>query len=203
MRIPFERAAERRRARRIRGDRRGVAALEFALMAIPFFTMLLFLFAIGFNLFWQEALNNGLHAAVRQLQTGQAQNLADGNAFVNNYLCPDSGGLLNCGGLYVRVQVVNFGAGQDYGNYVDTSLGTSGAPLDLSAFAPANYCNAGPSRFLLVTAVYVMPSIVGNLLPGFLSTTYNGAPVSAIMAEVAAYTENFNQTGTPSGAPGC
>jgi Flp pilus assembly protein TadG len=200
MRILFERAAARRRAR---GVRSGVAALEFALVAIPFFTMLLFLFAIGFNLFWQEALSNGLHAAVRQLQTGQAQNLADGNAFVNSYLCPDSGGLLNCGGLSVNVQKIQFASGQDYKNYVNTSLATGGGTLDLTAFAPANYCNAGPSEFILVTAVYVMPSIMGNLLPGVLSVKYNGQPVSAIMAEVAAYTENFTQPGAQSGAPAC
>ena len=192
------------RSRLWRTDRRAVAALEFALIAVPFLIMLLFIFTIGFYLFWQEVLDTSLHVAVRQIQTGQAQNVANGDAFVNTYLCPASNGLMACNNIHVQVKTINFAPGQDYYDYTSTQNTMSGDTLNLAAFNSGSFCNSGPSQFILVTAFYLVPNVLGGLLPGIVSVKYNGTTVTAIMAQVAAMTENYNlsaPTGVP--APSC
>ena len=89
-------------------------ALEFALVVLPFLIIVLFIFALGSHLFYQELLDTGLFNAVRQIQTGNAQNIANGNAFITGYLCPAMGNLVNCGGLSVSVTKVAFSSGQDF-----------------------------------------------------------------------------------------
>lgn len=195
--------------RRFGVDQRGVAAMEFALVALPFLTMVLFMFTIGINLFWREQLDNALHVAVRQLQTGQAQNLADGNAFIANYLCQSAGGLTGCANpsqdnIFIRVQAITFAPGEDFYNYTASQPPTTGGTLDLTNFASANFCNSGPTKFVLVTAVYLIPDIMGAMLPGTLSVRYNGGTVSAIMSETATVTENFAvQAASGLAAPPC
>jgi Flp pilus assembly protein TadG len=186
-----------------RSDRRGAIALEFALAAIPFLLTVFFTFALSLHLFKQETLDSALNIAVRQVQTGNAQNLANGNVFVNNYLCPAlSGGMISCSNLYVKVQSLTFSSGQDYYNVTTGGLPVSNGTLDLTGYGSSNFCNSAPSQTILVTAIYIGPSILGNLLPGIFSVTYNGAQVDALMSQVAAVTENFPPT-SGSGAPSC
>jgi hypothetical protein len=66
--------------------------------------------------------------------------------------------------------------------------------LNLSSFASAQFCNAAPSETLLVTAIYVGPTIIGNMLPNVLSVSYNGSLVHAVMSQVGTVAENFTVT---------
>jgi Flp pilus assembly protein TadG len=166
-------------------------AIEFALAAPPFFIVLFFIVALSLHLFEQELLDLGLHVAVRQVQTGNAQNVVNGTAFINSYLCPATGGMLSCPNLYVQVQKATFLTGQDYYNLTSGTGLTSGGNLDLANFSSALFCNSGPSQFILVTAIYTGPTILGSLLPGVLSVSYGGSPVDAIMARVGAVTEDY------------
>ena len=186
--------------------RRGVATLEFAFAAGPFLVATFFTIALSLHLFKQEALDTGLHMAVRQLQTGNAQNLSNGNAFVTNYLCPAVSSLLACGNISVNIQQLTFSSGQDYYNYTTGGLPISGGSLSLTSFASNKYCNSSPNQFILVTAIYTTPSILATLLPNVFSVSYNGGQVDAMMSQVAAITENYPVqpppgSGTP--APSC
>ena len=190
----------------LRGDRRAVAAVEFAIVALPFFLLLFFIFEIGMDLFQQEALEAGLHLAVRQVQTGNAQNVTNGAAFITNYLCPQVSGLLTCSNLSVNIQKVpaSTSLSTDYYNYTTGSLPMSGGALNLASFSSASFCNSGPAQFLLVTAIYTSPGIIGNLIPNLLTVSYNGGRVHAAMAQVAAVTENYLQaTAAPTAAAAC
>jgi len=183
---------------------RGVAAVEFALVAAPFFLVLFFVVELALALFHQEALDSALHLAVRQLQTGNAQNVANGTAFITNYLCPAAGGLLDCDSLFIKVQKVTFASGQDFYNATTGSAPQNGRVLDLSSFGSANFCNASPSEFLLVTAVYLSPTVIGGLLPNVFSAEYNGGTVHATMSQVATYSEAYTPTAArQTAASGC
>ena len=198
------RLLQRRRKRSAWRDTRGAVALEFAMVAGPFFLLMLFIFEISLDLFQQEELDTALHLAARQIQTGNAQNVANGADFINQYLCPDVGTLLVCSGLYVQIQNLTLTYPQDYWNVTTGTLPMTGGALDLSAYGSANFCNAGPSEFLLISAVYVAPTIVGFFLPNLFSVQFGGATVRATISQVAAATEAYSATALgPTAAPGC
>jgi hypothetical protein len=184
-------------ARGVRG-RRGAAAVEFALCAIPFLILLLGTFEESFDLFQQEVMDTSLHLAVRDLQTGLAQNLANGNAFISSVVCTKINGLLPCNttgtpNLFVQVEKISPSATQDYYDYTYGSVPTSGGAFQESSFDSSTFCNAGPAQLILVTAIYIGPTFIGHLLPGAFTVQYNGNTVRATMSAVGAVTEAFTQ----------
>lgn len=58
---------------RFRKNQDGVAALEFALVALPFFLLLYAVLDVSLIFFASTTLENGIVAAARQIRTGQAQ----------------------------------------------------------------------------------------------------------------------------------
>lgn len=98
------RAAALRRARTwVRNDR-GAAAIEFALVAIPFFMFVLGIIGIGLYFFTSHALDLGVEAAARQIRTGQAQK---GDVTVDQFkqlVCGAAGTYINCDKVHVLVQ---------------------------------------------------------------------------------------------------
>src|ERR1700735_305446 len=53
-----------------------ITSLEFALIALPFFTMIFSTFAVGLWFFYTSSLDIGVYLAARQVLTGQFQNTA-------------------------------------------------------------------------------------------------------------------------------
>lgn len=193
--------------RGLASDLRSVVAVEFAILAIPFFMFMLFIFEISYDLFTQEALDAGLHAAVRQIQTGNAQNVQNGNQFIANYLCPDMRGLLECGThVFVRVQKLSLTGSQDFYNYTDGVIPVIGNTLDLTGYGSANFCNSGATQPLLVSAIYIGPTFIGGLLPYVLSVNYGGNRVHATLSTAAIVSEAYPTVGAVQGsipAPPC
>ncbi|NRG16139.1 pilus assembly protein [Rhizobiales bacterium] len=72
---------------RISSDRRGVTAVEFGLVALPFFTLLFFILEMGMSLFAGQLIENATIDAARLIRTGQAQqNGFDAGAFKQQVL---------------------------------------------------------------------------------------------------------------------
>jgi len=185
-------------------DVRGLVAVEFALVAAPFLLVLLFVFEISVDLFQQEAMDSALHLAARELQTGNAQNVKDGATFIANYLCPSLGNLLTCNSLYVKVQKISPTSTQDFYNFTTGVLPITAGALDLSSYGSANFCNAGPSELLVVSAIYVSPTIVGGLLPNVLSWSFGGSMVHATLSTVGTVSEGYTATTlSKTSAPAC
>lgn len=212
----------RDRSRRARG-RQAAVALEFAIVALPFFTWLLFLFELSYDLFTQEALDYALQGAVRQIQTGGAASITSGTAFISQALCPAAKGLLECNKMWLRVTAVSTitqiagGGATVAGDYTPPT--TNGAVpinatgLDLSQYtnlANANtgsgatnpYCIAAPNQAILVSVVYVGPSLIGGLLPGVLSTSFYGNTVHPTLSTAGFVTEAFAPGGTNQSSSG-
>lgn len=190
-------------SRRI-SDRRGTTALEFAIVAVVFIGLLISIFELSFDFLLRADLESALHQAVRQLQTGNAQNVTNGNGFVNSYLCPNGFGLFTCSNLYVRVQKITPSSTQDYYNFTTGLPPVTGGSLDLTAYSSASFCNAGPSELLLVSALYVRPSWVPNFfssaLPTMMSVNFAGSNVQVTYAAVGMVSEGFALTPTAQGA---
>jgi Flp pilus assembly protein TadG len=184
--------------------RSGAVALEFAILAIPFFMWVLFIFELGYDLFTQEAFDRALHAAVRQIQTGNAQGVTSGQAFINSYLCPAARGLLECANMSISVTTLT-GAQIDYSYAPPPHV-----PIQGNTVVPFNdgtngaFCNATPKQSVLVEALYIGPSFIGGLLPGVLSARYNGAMVHPTLSTAAFVVEPYSANPLGKGAaPQC
>ncbi|NVK36204.1 MAG: pilus assembly protein [Rhodobacteraceae bacterium] len=59
---------------RYRGDKRGVTAIEFAIVALPFFMLVLGIIEFGLAFLVNSLLDNATQEASRLIRTGQAQN---------------------------------------------------------------------------------------------------------------------------------
>jgi Flp pilus assembly protein TadG len=184
--------------------RRGAVALEFAILAIPFFMWVLFIFELSYDLFTQEALDAALRSAVRQIQTGNAQGLTTGQDFINAYLCPAASGLLECNNMSVSVTALDA-----------TELDYSFAPMPIiqlnqGVIVPFNdnaggaFCNAMPKQLVLVQALYIGPSFVAGLLPGILSARYGNGMAHPTLSTSGFVVEPYvaNALGTGA-APSC
>jgi Flp pilus assembly protein TadG len=186
--------------------RRGAVTLEFAILAVPFFMWILFIFELGYDLFTQEALDAALQSAVRQIQTGNAQGVKTGNAFIKSYLCPATHGLLECDKGRMSISVSTLDA---------TELDYSYAPMPIielkgTRIIPFNdatggvFCNAMPKQLVLVQALYIGPSFMAGLLPGVFSATYNGSWAHPTLSTAGFIVEPYVPSALGTGAaPAC
>jgi hypothetical protein len=192
-----------------------VVALEFALLAIPYFIMVLGLCEISFDLFLQAATDLALQAGARQMEIGanvpaptQAGQTYE-QEFVRTYICNTTAGrLLICDNIHVKVQLVP--AGEDFSS-PDVSTGTlpvgAGDNLDLSGYDGTNgvsvFCTAPPGQLILISAIYVGPTFLSGLLPQYFNEYLNGVPVHAVLSQVGAVSEDFVAAGGKGAAPQC
>lgn len=128
--------------RRFARARRGSAAVEFALIVVPFFLLTFGLAEVSMIGFAQTSLDYAVSETGRQIRTGRAQ--LDGVSYgeIQSRLCDELSGFLfaNCSGnLFLDVDrfdsFVDAGAGADAiqnGEFQDDNFGYDpGAPSDI------------------------------------------------------------------------
>lgn len=90
---------------RFKRERKGTAAIEFAVVSVPFFLLLFAIFDVSLMFFANTTLENGIIAAARQIRTGQAQAANMTEAQFRTMVCNEISMLLSCDaqlGLDVR-----------------------------------------------------------------------------------------------------
>ena len=90
--------------RRLARCKSGAAAVEFALVAMPFIGLLSALLQVPIVFFAQQTLQTATTEAARLIMTGQAQSAKLTAAQFQNQVCADAGSLFTCGNIYVNVQ---------------------------------------------------------------------------------------------------
>ena len=90
--------------RRFRRNRRGSAAVEFALVAPVFFALLFAIIETAIVFFASQVLENIAQDSARMILTGQAQTAAYTATQFKTYACGRIPALFTCDGLYVDVQ---------------------------------------------------------------------------------------------------
>jgi hypothetical protein len=215
------------RRRSITTDRRGVTAVEMAIVLPVFMAFLLMLFEVAYDQFLQGALESTLQYTAYQVQVGLTENAANGKdskTFIDQQLCKNSiGHLLGCGSLWVRVQQYNASTCSDYYSETVGALPIASDALQLGDYAgeaapnganksvigPSNctvsgggagFCNPGPNEYIIMSAIYIAPSFLYALFPGE-AYTYGGHFVHAAFASTAFYTEGY--PALPTGIPAC
>ena len=82
----------------------GAAAVEFALVAVPFLLFVLGLLGMGLYFLADTSLENGVEGAARKLRTGEAEK---GNMTVGSFrelVCQEAGSYIDCGKVSTIVQ---------------------------------------------------------------------------------------------------
>lgn len=115
-----ERPAGRGFLARLWRDRRGATALEFALVALPFFSLMLAIFETTAVFFATSTLENAVSDAARQIRTGQVQSANMTGIQFKALICAKTVPLLACDEnltvdvrSFANFQAVNFPAPLD------------------------------------------------------------------------------------------
>lgn len=91
--------------RRLRTDDSGATAIEFGIIALPFFTLLVALIEVSLVFFANFTLDNAVDKASRLIRTGQAQTQGFSETQFKQAICDNVTGLQNCmAGLKLDVQ---------------------------------------------------------------------------------------------------
>ena len=95
--------------RRFARDERGVTAIEFGILALPFFTIILAIIQTAIMFLATQVLDSALEDASRRVRTGEAAgySLTD----FRNYMCGYTFNLLDCSKILLKSKVItNFGS---------------------------------------------------------------------------------------------
>lgn len=94
--IPTRRRPVRGPLRRLLAARDGVAAVEFAFVAIPFFALLFGIMEVAMIFFIGQLIESGAWEAARLIRTGQAQAQGFDEARFKQQICDNVGLLSDC-----------------------------------------------------------------------------------------------------------
>jgi Flp pilus assembly protein TadG len=141
--------ALRRALRRFGRARRGAAAVELALVIVPFFLLVAGLAEVSMIGFAQTSLDFAVSETARRIRTGEDQLANRSYSDIQNDLCSQVNNflVLSCSGnLYLDVQ--------RFQSFVDAANGQTN-PIQSNQFQPAFGYNPGaPSDVVVVRAYY-------------------------------------------------
>jgi Flp pilus assembly protein TadG len=155
-------------------DRRATAAVEFALVCMPFTLFFLSIFGVGLNFYFQQALDFATEASARQVQLGHIPPGYTQANFLSQVVCPKFGRFQACNNLSIDVRPVT-----DYQQL--TNPGVPDAP-DSTATTGLVFCPGQPGQLMYVHTVYLPPAL-GSLFG-------MSAAATAIVSNVSFANEN-------------
>jgi len=157
--IRLARLLPERLARRFVRDQKGATAVEFALVALPFFALLFAILETALVFFAGQTLETAAAEASRLIMTGQAQTASYSQQDFKKAVCDRIYGLFDCAnGVYVDVkQYSSFGS-------VNNTAPVANGNFDTTKMT---YVPGGPGCIEVVTLYYQWPiyvSLLGNNL---------------------------------------
>lgn len=143
--------------RRFVRAREAVTAVEFAMVAPPFFALLYAILQTSLIFFAQQVLQTATTQAARLILTGQAQSEGMTQAQFEQAVCDNAAGLFNCAGIFANVQT-----------FASFSSATMYNPISHGVFSSAGmtYSPGGSGDVEVVQVYYQWP-----VWPGPLSFT--------------------------------
>src|SRR4030095_14632051 len=141
--------------RRFRRNRRGSAAVEFALVAPIFFGLLFAILELAMVFFASQVLETVTQDSARVIMTGQAQNASFTQAQFKNLVCSKVVAMFDCvNGISIDVQSYSAFASVNITDPIDA--GKNFVP-------PNNYLPGGPGDVVVVRLFYQWPLFVTGL----------------------------------------
>jgi Flp pilus assembly protein TadG len=161
---------------RFRRDQRGAAAIEFGLLAIPFFALLFAILQVGLVFFAGQSLETAVANTARLVRTGQAQQLGYGATDLTSQICSQVSALFTNCTSNLKLDVRTFATFDS----VDLSK-----PVDVNGNLLTNFTYAAGhgSDIVVIRAFYEWP-VFTKLLSFNLSNLTDG---NHLLASVAAF----------------
>ena len=150
--------------RRVRGNRRGSAAVEFALVAPVFFALLFAIIETATMFFASQVLETITQDSARMIQTGQAQSASFTQAQFQSYVCSQIPALFDCSKVYVDVESYP----SSFPLTVSTQIDATGNFINNMQYSPGTACSIVVVRLfyqwpLFVTGLgYNISNLAGN-----------------------------------------
>lgn len=166
--------------RRLHDDRSGATALEFAIIATPFFALMLALIEVSLVFFANFTLENAVDQAGRMIRTGQVQQQGFSEAQFRQAICDNATVVFDCmAGL--KLDVVKFD---------DFSGVNLPDPLDADGELRTDFgFDPGVGGSVVVVRAFYEWDLIANL-PGGLGNTPSGGRL--LMATAAFRNEPFD-----------
>ncbi|MEE9380819.1 MAG: TadE/TadG family type IV pilus assembly protein [Hyphomonadaceae bacterium] len=128
-------------------DKRGVAAVEFAMIATPFFFLIFGLLEVSVLFIMSTVLEHATSEASRQIRTGQLQQGGFGQIAFKTMICDELYDMLQCGDK-LRLDVKVF---SDFTTTTDTSVIDEDGELDAEGF---DFSPGDPNEIVVVRVFY-------------------------------------------------
>lgn len=160
--VGMRRMIPARLARRFVRRQDGAAAVEFALVALPFLALTFAIIETALVFFAGQTLEAAAADSGRLIMTGQAQSGGFDKQAFKDAVCARVYGLFDCkNGIYVDVKT--------YSDYSSSATAINTSPIDSGKFDPTkvNYNYGGPGDIVVVTLYYEWPiyvTLLGNNL---------------------------------------
>lgn len=182
-------------------DMQGAAAVEFALVSLPFLALCGAIFQIAFQIWATQNFDRALQNAVRTIFTGQFQqansdqtNAAAMLAALKTTMCGPANATIanvfNCQAVRIDVATTNSFAGAAATTPINAATGTWNASFG------TNYACAKPGTIVVVTAAVPFPTFFNlmGLRTGKFTTGTN-AGLSLLTSTAVFRTEPYQITG--------
>lgn len=173
----------RRRLVAFRRDRRGSTAVEFAMLALPFLSLVFAIFETSMVHMTSQVLQTAVSNASRKIMTGQAQKAGFNAQDFKNEICKDVTAFFNCANdLQIDVKAFNTFASASV-----PPVPIKNGNLDPSGFG---FAPGGPNQIVVVRAAIayklVVPSMISNTMANLSGSRL------LIMASAAFKNEPYN-----------
>lgn len=155
---PVQRRRLLPRLRALGRDENGTTAIEFGLLAIPFFAIIGAILETALIFFSGQVLDAAVRDASRLVLTGQATSISAPD--FKQAVCDRLYGLMNCTDLKVRVSTLNTFNEATSTSPIDPVNGKYKADWDQPVYQPG-----APSAIIMVEAYYKAPVLIN--LGGF------------------------------------
>jgi Flp pilus assembly protein TadG len=152
--------------RRFGANQDGAAALEFAIVSIPLFALILASLQTAIVFFEDEALQTATYKSARQLMTGSAQQAGMTQSQFQTAVCANAPSF-NCGNIMVDVESASSFSSISTSPLQPTYNG-SGQVTNTWSYNPG-----GPGDIVIIRVMYDWP-VVGGPLGFNLGTQANG-----------------------------
>lgn len=143
-----------RRSRAFLRDQRGVTAIEFGLLALPFFAIVGAILETSIVFLSSQILDSAVQDSSRLIRTGQSKGFTIETFRAN--VCSRLYGLFtDCNGLFVKVNVVT-----DFKSATVTSPVDATCKTNCGWTAPESYATGGGSSIVMVQVYYKWPTLL-------------------------------------------
>jgi Flp pilus assembly protein TadG len=160
--------------RRMKTEEDGVTAIEFAMLAFPFFMLLMAIIESSLMFFAGQMLESAVDDVGRQIRTGQLDNNMT-ETDLRDAICEEAALLFTCSKINIDMQVV-----AEFEDLADKPTPNSDDELDPADFS---FQAAGPRQVVMVTVMTEWP-IYTNYLQQYLSKLKSG---NALLTAVAVF----------------